>query len=381
MASARSGINRLSATGFALLLLVAAPTWSRADGLPEKYDRGDLKALEAAFVTLAEQASPSVVSVMAYRAAQPAVKDHPQVLQPLEHGSGFVLDAAGFIATNRHVVARADVVSVVLANGERVPASVVQTDPRSDLAVLRLEEPVDLKAATLGDAETLRVSQWVFAAGNPYGLANLDGRPSVTYGVVSALGRQLSEQLADPAGGEYYGNLIETSAAISPGNSGGPLFNIDGEVVGVVTALETSSGAHHGRGFAVPIDRNTKRVLQTLQRGEVVRYGFLGVEVIPAPPPAIRRAWNAPRGAQIREISVSDGPAARAGLRARDIILEYNGVPVEGPDHLVRLVGFTPVGSESKLLYLRDNEQRTSTVTIGDRESLLARRSPDPTSR
>jgi serine protease Do len=190
------------------------------------------------------------------------------------------------------------------------------------------------------------VNQWAFAAGNPFGLANNSGRLSVTFGVVSALGRQLTRRLARDSELQYYGNLIETSAAINPGNSGGPLFNIEGEVIGVVTAIETSSGVNEGQGFAIPIDRHTRRILDTLKAGQPVHYGFLGVKVEDAglrrdrggvfnPGRAREEAERngsrivaSPRtyhGAAIVGITFAAGPAASAGLRAKDVIIEFDG--------------------------------------------------------
>ncbi|MEK6677040.1 MAG: trypsin-like peptidase domain-containing protein, partial [Planctomycetota bacterium] len=251
-------------------------------------------------------------------------------------------------------------------------ATLVGSDPRSDLAVLKIDA-TGLKPIRWGDLNTLKVNQWAFACGNPFGLANSDGRPSVTFGVVSALGRQMTRRLVGDSDIEYYGNLIETSASINPGNSGGPLFNIDGEVIGIVTAIETGSGVSEGRGFAIPVEKNTRRILAALKSGHEVRYGFLGVtvqEVEAATDGRVVDMRNA-CGAVITEIKVPNGPAAKAGLKPRDIVIEYDGTPVESSDHLVRLVGFTPVGTETVITYLRSGVRRRTNVTIGDRTELL----------
>lgn len=338
----------------------------------ERYDRADLKALEDAFVELAAEVQPVVVAIRTYRAHDGEESADFPVRVPLSQGSGFVVDSQGYIATNRHVVAGADVVTVRLFDGTAHDARVVADDPRSDLAVLKIEQE-HLPVVRWGDLSRVRVNQWAFACGNPFGRANQDGRSSVTVGVISALGRQMTRRLVGNSDVEYYGNLIETSAPINPGNSGGPLFNLEGEVIGIVTAIETSSGLSEGHGFAIPVDKNTRRIVATLKSGRKVRYGFLGVEVQEVEPdPTGRVVSTRPNlGAVIREIKIPNGPAARAGLKPRDVVIEYDGVLVENHDHLVRLVGFTPVGSEVVITYLRSGVKQRTTVEIGDRLELL----------
>ena len=205
------------------------------------------------------------------------------------------------------------------------------------------------------------------------GLANTDGRTSLTYGTVSALHRQMTERLGKNSDIQYYGNMIETSATINPGNSGGPLFDVDGKVVSVVTAIETSSGVSEGHGFAIPLDRNIRRILKSLARGEEIHYGFLGVEVteVDASRSPIVVHSRAYRGAELSKITPSEGPAARAGLKPFDIVIEYDGTTVENSDHLIRLVGYTPVGTKIPVTYLRRGVKRTAMVTIGDRAILM----------
>ena len=211
--------------------------------LPPRYALADLKALEGAFVELAEQVRPSVVAIRTYLVSNADAPSTRGVLRPFSQGSGFVIDSEGFIATNRHVIAGADVISVILHTGIRHDATVVQSDRRSDLAVLEVDAE-NLKAVQWGDLQNVKINQWAFACGNPFGLANRDGGASVTFGVVSALGREMTRRLVGNSDNEYYGNLIETSATINPGNSGGPLFNVDGGVIGIVTAIETLAGKH-----------------------------------------------------------------------------------------------------------------------------------------
>lgn len=373
----RYGLNRKTVqqiwfSGLAVLSILATVGDLRAE-TPPKYALADLKALERAFVDLAEQVRPTVVAVRTYQAQKAGNGERPFVLRPFSQGSGFVIDTAGYIATNRHVIDDADVISVILFDGTEHDATIVQTDRRSDLAVLKIDVG-GIPAVTFGEGSKLKVNQWVFASGNPFGLANDDGQVSVTYGVVSALGRRMTERLVGATDIEYYGNMIETSAAINPGSSGGALFSLDGELVGVVTAIETASGVSEGHGFAIPMDRNIRRILDTLKKGEVVRYGFLGVTVRdPDPVPSkLVGDGRKHRGAVVDRVSGSNSPAGRAGLKADDIVIGYNGVSVQDSDHLVRLVGFTPVGRTVNVTYLRRGVKREAEVTVGDRFELLS---------
>ncbi|MCH7813900.1 MAG: PDZ domain-containing protein, partial [Planctomycetes bacterium] len=204
-----------------------------------------------------------------------------------------------------------------------------------------------------------------------FGLARSDGRASIAYGIVEALGRDLSQALnaEDPtlATRRDYSNLIQTSAAINPGNSGGPLFNINGEMIGVVTAIESRSGVNEGTGFAIPISRWKRPIIETLSRGEQVRYGYLGVQIASpsvGPQGGLR---DGGRGAMILRLDPPDGPAAQGRLERDDIIVEFAGVTVQDTNHLVRLVGATPVGQIAKIIFLRDGRRRTTEVTLAER--------------
>ncbi len=367
--------GRLLAIGLAVMI-GGGGLAARAEAQPPRiYTVADLKALELAFVELAEEAQPSVVSIRTYELVDIGQGRRNLIKSPLSKGSGFIIEPGGTIVTNFHVVEGAGAISVRLHNGLIYDAELVQADQRSDIAVVKIEAE-RLKTVKFGDLDKVRVNQWAFACGNPFGLGSDDGRLSVTYGVVSALGRQLTQRLVrNPreAGMRYYGNLIETSAAINPGVSGGPLFNIDGEVIGIVTAIETSSGVNEGHGYAIPTDRHIRRVVETLAKGEPVRYGFLGVQVGDlegAPVPRFVRG-RVHHGAVIEQMMIADGPAARAGLRARDVVIEFDGETIENSDHLVRLVGFTPVGTEAEVVFLRDSVRQKTVVRIADREEML----------
>lgn len=334
-----------------------------------KYSLADMKALERSFVELSDSVRPAVVAIRAYQVRAGKEAD-TRMKVPVSQGSGFIIDADGFIATNMHVVDNAHVLTVTMFDGSMYEASVVQKDERSDLAVLSINAK-SLPAVQWGDASKLRVNQWSFACGNPFGLAN-HGQPSITYGVVSALGRDMTDRIAEEPNMHYYGNLIETSAAINPGSSGGPLFNLDGEAIGVVTAIQTSTGVNEGMGFAIPIDANTRKLLEKLKRGEKVRYGYLGIGVDDVENPSSTRVAELrhARGARITKVEPPNGPAAKAGLNPDDIVIEFNGTPIQSRDHLIRIVGFTPVGTEASVKYVRKRVERKTNIVVGDRPEI-----------
>ena len=342
-------------------------------GLPAKYRIADLKALERAFVDLAQEVRPSVVAIRTFYVHQNDRRGSRRGGVPISQGSGVIISKDGYIATNRHVLEEpANRFLVILDNGEKFDAKVRQTDIRSDLAVIKIEAE-NLQPVRWGDLRKVRVSQWTFSVGNPFGMGNHNGNLSVGLGTVTALGRSLTRRLAENTDLQYYGNLIETSSPINPGNSGGPLFNVDGELIGIVTAIETSSGFNEGAGFAIPIDKNTRRILDRLKSGKRVDYGYLGVTIIYNDKPTVRRVvdgriyW----GASIESIAIADGPAAKAGLKPRDIVVEVDGVPVRDSDHLMRLISFTPAGENTVLTFMRRGIKRKTTVTLGDRYRLL----------
>lgn len=356
-------------TAVMLCLMNAAQGQSQ---LPKQYKLADLKVLQKSFVKLAEDLRPSVVAVHSYQIPDPTDVHGRWLRIPVSQGSGFVIDRDGYIATNQHVLEEANAFTVILDNGLKYDASVVARDGRSDLAVLKIEAK-GLTPVRWGNLSKVRVGQWTFAVGNPFGLANDHGRMSVTVGTVSQLNRDLTRRLIGSSNSRYYGHLIESSSAINPGHSGGPLFNIDGEVIGIITAIETSSGVSEGAGFAIPVDHNTRHILDTLKRGEQVRYGFLGVQISDTDPHTSdrrilpRRVYS---GAEI-SVLVSDGPAAKAGLKSGDVVVEVDGVAVESADHLVRLVSFAPVGKRLSITFIRRNVKRKAVVTLADRRDFL----------
>ncbi|MBI4718164.1 MAG: trypsin-like peptidase domain-containing protein [Planctomycetes bacterium] len=361
----------------ALAVLAVSAGVARAQ-LARKYELPDLKAMEEAFVRLAAQVRPSVVALNTYRVRDPAAARAAQIPIKISQGSGLIMDAEGYIATNRHVLEDANYFVALLHDGRRFDATVRQTDLRSDLAVLKIDAE-GLVPVRWGDLASVKVGQWAMACGNPFGLALDNGSPSVTVGTVSALGREMTRRLQVDPLVQYYGNLIETSSPVNPGSSGGPLFNVDGEVIGIVTAIETRSGVNEGVGFAIPVDRNTRHILETLKTGEKVRYGYLGVTVENVDPPASRRVADtgSARGVRITVVDPADGPAAKAELRPGDVILDIGGTPIDDADQLIRVISFLPVGSQVDITYTRRQVKRRTTAVLGDRHEMLRIESPD----
>jgi len=354
-------------------VLVAGACWlpGAVAQLPGQYQLADLKAIEQVFTTLADQVRPSVVAIRTYSTIEPEAETQHFVKMPYSQGSGFVIDGSGYVGTNFHVVDGADAIDVIVHTGETLEATLVQADRRRDLAVLKVDSE-GLVPVRFGDLKNVRVNQWTFACGNPFGLANRDGNTSVSFGMVSALGRQMTAALVGTSQVEYYGNLIETTSTINPGNSGGPLFNADGEVIGVVTAIETSSGVSEGGGFAIPVDENTRHILNTLKSGKPVRYGYMGVTIEDVRTTGLRRVSqeSRSRGARVTAVTTG-GPADEAGLSPDDVVVDVGGTPVEDSDHLVRLIQYRPVGSEVDVTYLRDRVKHKAKVTLADRNEML----------
>ena len=260
------------------------------------------------------------------------------------NGSGFIFTSDGFILTNSHVVHRATAIEVTLSDGRRVQAEMVGDDPDSDLAVVRISAP-SLVPASLGDSDPIRVGQLVIAIGNPYGF-----QCTVTAGVVSALGRSLRSR-----SGRLIDNVIQTDAALNPGNSGGPLVTSSGEVIGVNTAIILPA---QGICFAIAVN-TAKFVAGRLIKDGKVRRGYIGVggQSVPLPGRVVR-FHQVPVGSGILVVSIEGGsPAERAGLLEGDVIVEYSGHPVAGIDDLHRLLTDTQVGVRSPLTIIRRAEK------------------------
>ncbi len=265
-------------------------------------------------------------------------------------GSGVIISSDGYIVTNYHVIDRAEDIRVRLWDETEYPARVIGKDEKTDVALLKIEPDRELPVAPLGDSDRLEVGDWVIAIGNPFGFSH-----TVTAGIVSAKGRVL--------GTGPYDDFIQTDAAINPGNSGGPLFNVDAEVVGISTAIFSTSGGNIGIGFAIPINV-VKNVVKSLKEKGYVERGWLGVTVQKVTPEIAKSfGLDRPRGALVADVT-KGSPAEKAGVQRGDIIIEYNGNPIEGMYELPRLVASTPVGSTVEMKVFRDREVKTLTVTI-----------------
>ncbi len=284
---------------------------------------------------------------------QPRQGNNPgaRARRTMGQGSGFIIDASGFIVTNNHVVGEADAVRVELADGRELPAKVVGTDPKTDIALLKVEAGGSLPTVAFGDSDRLRVGEWVLAMGNPFGLGG-----TATSGIVSARGRQI--------GAGPYDDFIQTDASINPGNSGGPLFNTAGEVVGVNTAIFSPSGGNIGIGFAVPAALVQGVVTQLQANGRVER-GWLGVSMqkLDAELAAALSIKDA-KGTLIGGVE-KDGPAAKAGLQPGDVITAVGERAITQPRDLAEAVAAVKPGGSITLLLLRDGKAIEQKVTLG----------------
>ena len=294
--------------------------------------------LEADLIALYERVNPSVVHIFIYDEAD----------NPVGTGTGFIYDSEGHIVTNNHVVSGASRLEVAFPNGERRAAQTIGTDVDSDLGVIRVEElPAGAQPLVLGDSDNVRVGQFVVAIGNPFGEAG-----SLSLGIVSGLGRSLTSDRIAEGGGRYsLPQVIQTDAAINPGNSGGPLLNLAGEIVGVNSAIRTSTGTNSGVGFSIPVNA-VRRIIPALIADGVYQYTYLGVRMS-ALDLATQTALGLPQvlGAYVTDVTAGS-PAAAAGLRASgvsnlgellpggDLIIAADGRPINNPDDLISFLVF-----------------------------------------
>lgn len=280
----------------------------------------------------------------------------PEGRQPREfkqqgQGSGFIISAEGYVLTNHHVVGDADRITVGLADGRELSGKVVGSDPKSDIAVIKIEGE-ELPVLPLGNSDELEEGEWVIAIGNPFGLSH-----TVTVGIVSAKGRSVVG-IAD------YEDFIQTDAAINPGNSGGPLINLKGEVVGINTAIFSRSGGYMGIGFAIPINMAKTISQQLIKTGAVVR-GYLGI-TIQALTPELAKSFYVDEGEGILVTDVEkDSPAEQAGLQTGDVIVELNGEKVVGLGPFRNQIALTPPNTQIRLQVVRDGRKRELSVTVG----------------
>ena len=355
----RRGERRASARcRFSAAVLVVASFICAVPVIAGDKSIAQLKQLEDAFQSVVGSVAPSVVGVRVQRRYLADFSDladeGPHTFEQLVivNGSGTIVDSAGLILTNEHVVQDAIDIQITFHDGDTVAADVVASDARSDLAILRVQRQ-GLKSARFCDWNEVARGQWTIALGNPFGLGG-DGQLSVSVGVISNLHRRL------PGLGEVddrlYDDMIQTTAEINPGNSGGPLFNIDGEMVGIVTAMHTRAGGDEGVGFALPIDDVRRQMIRQLASGHAVEYGYLGL--------TIRSDTN---GAAVDGVEPA-GPAARAGVQRGDIIVRFAEEAVRDSNELTSLVGRAAVGRRVPIELRRDGATIRTEILVARRE-------------
>ncbi|HEV8663340.1 MAG TPA: DegQ family serine endoprotease [Candidatus Methylomirabilis sp.] len=360
---------------FAVAALVAA-TLSLPRPGAAKPSLEALQAVQEAFVEVAERVKPAVVNINTTQKARPPRR--PQVdpffrgpfreffgddfferffregprrdLERRSLGSGVIIDQQGFILTNNHVIERADEIQVTLSDKRTFKAKVVGTDPKTDLAVIRIEKATGLTPARLGDSDRIRIGEWAIAIGNPFGLSQ-----TVTVGVISATGRS-------NVGITAYEDFIQTDASINPGNSGGPLLNVRGEVLGINTAIVA---AGQGIGFAIPINMAKGIKDMLIAQGRVVR-GWLGVQIQSLTEDLAAQFGVKPDEGVLIANVLKDGPAEKGGLKAGDVVLEVDGAKVTGVSQLQRLVAAVPPGKQVNLKVRREGGDLFLTLAVGE---------------
>ncbi len=327
-------------------------------------------ARPTSFAELAKQLSPTVVNIKVTKARPVSnelrgprgnhpfgefferffkeLPQHAPRFRQQGSGSGVIISPDGYIVTNDHVVSGADTVSVTLADQREYEAKVVGRDPKTDLAVLKIESKQTLPVAALGDSDRLNVGDWVVAIGNPFGLNH-----TVTSGIVSAKGRFI--------GAGPYDDFIQTDASINPGNSGGPLFDLNGNVVGINTAIIPHG---QGIGFAIPVNIAKSLVPQLVETGSVTR-GYLGVNIQTLTPSLAQALKLETRNGALVSDVLPDSPADRAGLERGDVILTFDGKTIDDSRDLAAQVAATPVGEDTEVLVLRDGRKETLELTVG----------------
>jgi serine protease Do len=359
---------------FAIYAWVGAPRGAAKTATPSPMGTAD--ALQAAFVTVAERVRPAVVhigTVQVARTRRPQVVPGPNADDPFFKdffdqffgrggpgqreefrtpglGSGVIIDKRGYVLTNFHVVKGADGVTVRLSSKQEFRGRIVGSDPKTDIAIIKFEPDAELRVASLGNSDTLRVGEWAIAIGNPFGLDQ-----TVTVGVVSAVGR------AD-VGIATYENFIQTDASINPGNSGGPLVNLRGEVIGINTAIVATG---QGIGFAIPANMVKRVTGQLIDRGKVTR-GWIGVSLQPMSKDLAQAlGLSDTKGAIVARVHPGS-PAESAGLSQNDVVTRFDGVNVDDYHHLQRLSSEAEVGKTVKLDYVRRGQRKTVDLKIAE---------------
>jgi serine protease Do len=351
------------------------------------------EALSASFAEIARRVEPAVVNIETLTAAPEAAekdegdKEEPETTNPLLDmfrrqnrrpqrgvGSGFIVDSKGYILTNEHVVEGATRITVGLQSGEKYRGRVIGIDEETDVAVIKIDSAQNLPTVTLGDSNAAQVGDWVLAIGSPFGLDQ-----TVTAGIISKKERETPYFTS-------FQRFLQTDAAINRGNSGGPLVNMRGEVIGINSQIATSTGDYNGIGFALPASEASFVYQQIVSQGKVKR-GYLGITLDSVKDEFAKvYGMNETRGAIVMDVQQTrDGqptPAAKAGIQSNDIIVEFNGQPVVSAQDLITKVAGSPVGQPAQLGYLRDIdgklEKRTASVVLGERPGLQVTKSADP---
>lgn len=329
-------------------------------------------ALSEAFAQVARRVEPAVVHI---ETTSELTGTEPELFDFFHHnphrrrrgeGSGVLVDPAGYILTNHHVIDEATTIRVRLYDGRTFTPRRVGVDQETDLAVLKIEGSGPFPYAVIGDSEALKVGDWVLAIGSPFGLEQ-----TVTAGIISAKDRTTAGPNAN------FQQFLQTDAAINPGNSGGPLVNLRGEVVGINSQISTSTGVYNGVGFAIPTSVAVGVYHQLITKGKVER-GWLGI-ILDDVKPEVARVYglSQPAGALVHDVVGPDSPAARAGLQSADIIIEYDGQRVRDQRHLTQLVAATAVGRTVTLRVMREGHELMLKATIGPRQSSASAKPSD----
>ncbi|MBI2265063.1 MAG: Do family serine endopeptidase [Armatimonadetes bacterium] len=360
-----------------LSIITLAVLFSFFQGFAASASLETLKELEGAFSSIAEKVGPSVVNI----SAEKTVSAHPQMpdLEPFRGtpwedffrrffggipgpqrpqtstslGSGVIVRSDGYILTNEHVIQGATEIRVYLSGKkEALRGKIVGQDPKTDIALIKVDSSAPLVAAVLGDSDRITIGSWALAFGNPFGVGS-----TMTLGIISAKGRDIS------SGEEMLRNLIQTDASINPGNSGGPLVNLEGEVIGVSTAILSPTGGSVGIGLAIPINVAREILPQLIEKGKVTR-GWLGVAIRDLDE-GLSRRFGTPTGVLINDVQ-PDGPAARAGLQPGDVVVEFDGKAIKDTLELQNQVARTPPGKRAAIKAMREKALITLTVTVGE---------------
>ena len=363
---------------FVITALVAGPVMQGADAATPK----TVRMIPESFSELADQARPAVVNIRTVKTTKdggrvfrhffggrdpfrdffgPNDNGPSREFKQRSLGSGFIIDSEGFIVTNNHVVEDAEQIKVRLYNEEEYDAEIVGRDPNTDLALIKIKGAKNLRPLRMGNSKSLKVGTWVVAIGSPFGLEQ-----TVTAGIVSAKGRII--------GSGPYDDFIQTDASINPGNSGGPLINLQGEVVGINTAIVATG---QGIGFAIPINMAKDIIAQLQTKGEVTR-GWLGVGIQNLTPElADYYKIENRKGVLVTHVFEGD-PADRAGIKVNDIIISVNNKPVATSRELSRTIAAIGVGKKTTIMVLRDGKEKKITVKTAKREDarVMARQEP-----